>query len=173
MKVHCSYDALVNAEDIKPHPKNRNQHPLQQIRFIKKVLKKVGLRRALIVSSTSGYLAAGHGTLLALKELGVKKIPIVKQSFDSEFEEFNFMTADNETARHSYLDKNAFFEDLDAFQEEGLDFDMEDFGMVNFFNEDTEVENVEGQTEDSNEKEKGRAETKKIKCPSCGAEISL
>ena len=40
MKVQCAHGTMRKLEDLKPHPKNPNQHPERQIDLLAKIIKK-------------------------------------------------------------------------------------------------------------------------------------
>ena len=201
MKVYCKYDALVSAEKIKPNPRNANQHTPEQIEMLQRIVKKVGFRKPLIISNLSGYLAAGHGMLEALIGMDVKSIPVVYQDFKDEKEEFNFMTADNESQRHSWLDFDLFNKDIEELYGTDFEIDYADFGIAAFeTKEDIPVDNPQppentpaqsagqeqGQRQNPNLGQEGtptqeqtedsprsRYATKTINCPDCGAKIEI
>jgi hypothetical protein len=41
MQVHCLYDELAKIDQLKPHPKNRNTHPPDQIDRLAEILRYV------------------------------------------------------------------------------------------------------------------------------------
>lgn len=53
--VWCAFDELVPVPDLKPHPKNPNQHTEEQIRILAKIIKNSGWRESITVSKLSGY----------------------------------------------------------------------------------------------------------------------
>ena len=44
MNTHCKFDEMVSVSKLKPHPKNRNKHPEEQIERLSKILKYQGLQ---------------------------------------------------------------------------------------------------------------------------------
>lgn len=67
MEIRCLYDELVSVDALKPHPKNRNKHPTEQIERLAKIIAYQGVRAPIVVSKRSGYIVKGHGTLQAIK----------------------------------------------------------------------------------------------------------
>ena len=170
IKIHC-HGELVDISTIKVHPKNKNTHPEKQIKILCKVFKKVGIRRPLIVSENSGYLVAGHGVFAALQELNVNPIPVVFQKFVSEEEEYNFMIADNETARHSVFLLNDFLIDMENFGIDLESLDRENYGLENIQGPD--FPGQESESEEEEDKIPDRAKTKTFNCPNCGETIEV
>jgi hypothetical protein len=128
MKIDCAYDALVPIEKIVPNPRNNNRHSIEQIEELCKLIKAHGFRNALVVSNRSGFIVAGHGRLEAALKLGLTKLPIDYQDFESEAEEYQCLTADNEIARWSQLDKQSVHLAL----EEIPDLNLELLGIDKF-----------------------------------------
>ena len=95
MNIHCKYDELVSPKTLKLHPKNRNQHPKDQIDRLAKLIEYQGIRAPIVVSNLSGFIVKGHGTLMALQKLGLKEIPVVYQKFENEDQEYAFLQSDN------------------------------------------------------------------------------
>lgn len=119
----------IAVKDIKPHPKNRNQHSEEQIERLAKIIRYQNWRVPLIVSRQSTFLVAGHGRLLAAKKLGIEKVPVLVQDFIDEDQEAAFRVSDNEIARWAELDLSGLNEDIADFSP---DFDVDLFGIDGF-----------------------------------------
>jgi hypothetical protein len=146
---------LVDIEDIKPNEKNRNEHPEEQIDRLCELITYQGFRVPLIVSKLSGLLVCGHGRLLAAKKLGLKKVPVSYQDFESEEQEFAFMVSANAIASWANLDFKGINFDL---PELGPDFDLNMLAIKDFVLEPAELA------------EKSKKPT--TKCPNCGEIIN-
>lgn len=129
MKIHCSYDQIVKIEDLKPHPKNANQHSGKQISRFCKILEYQGIRRPVRVSKLSGYVTSGHGLIAALQELRVDSVPVNYQEYESEEQEFADIVADNAIASWSELDLSAINLEIPSM---GPDFDIDCLGLKDF-----------------------------------------
>lgn len=144
VSILCEYKELKNTQDLKPHPKNRNKHPEDQIDRLAAIIKYQGFRHPIIVSHLSGLIVAGHGRLEAAKKLGLEKVPVDYQEFKSEEQEYAFLQSDNAIALWAELDLagiNADIADL------GPDFDLDNLGIKDFvlepitkYDEETEDE---------------------------------
>jgi ParB/Sulfiredoxin domain len=93
--VRCSHTGTANPKELKPNPRNPKKHSKPKIKLYAKIIKEVGWRRAIVVSSRSGMIVHGHGAQLAAIELGCKTVPIDTQDFDSDQAEQAAMLADN------------------------------------------------------------------------------
>lgn len=143
VKADCSFDKLVDPDKLKPHPKNNNRHPVEQINLLAKNIEKFGFwRYPIVVSNQSGFIISGHGRLDVAKKLGLEKVPVNYQDFESDMHEYQQLTMDNEIARWSQLDRHMTHIELDEFPE----LTAEDLGIENWdFEPDVEV--IEGEDE--------------------------
>jgi len=112
MKIHCAHDKLVPIADLKPHPKNRNNHPDDQITRLAQILEYQGWRQPIKVSRLSGFITAGHGRLLAAQKLGLTEVPVNFQEYDSEAQEYADLVADNAIALWAEIDLSGIKDDI-------------------------------------------------------------
>ena len=140
---------LVDIESIVKNPKNANQHPPEQIKRLEKLIKFQGFRNPLIISNRTGFLVVGHGRLEAAKNLGMDKVPVIKQDFESEAQEYAYLVSDNEIARWASLDSDLVVDelknlDLDDIELLGIeDFEMPDVEVLDPQTDEDEVPEVE------------------------------
>lgn len=66
----------VAVEAITPDPRNARQHPARQVAQIAKSIESFGFNVPLLLDG-SGCLIAGHGRLLAAKQLGWREVPTI------------------------------------------------------------------------------------------------
>lgn len=102
--VHCSHDELVDITAIIPNPRNPNQHSNKQIELLAKIIKNQGWRAPITVSTRSGFIVRGHGRLLAAQLLRVSQVPVDRQDYATEAEEWADLIADNRIAELSQID---------------------------------------------------------------------
>ena len=129
MKVQCKYDELVNISDLRPHPKNPNKHPADQLKRLAQILDYQGWRYPVKVSKATGFVTSGHGRIEAAKENGWKQVPVNYQEYESAEQEYADLVADNSIASWSELDFssiNLVVPDL------GPDFDIDLLGIKDF-----------------------------------------
>ena len=165
MKIHCTYDGLVKIKDLKSHPKNRNNHPKEQIERLAKILEYQGWRYPVKVSKQSGFVTSGHGRIEAAQLNGWKEVPVSFQDYDDDTQEYADLTADNSIASWSELDLSSINLDIGEL---GPDFDIDLLGLKNFSicPEDSftppDIEDFE---------EEGRDKFKIYTCPHCDKEF--
>lgn len=132
MRIECAYNALVNLDELKPHPSNRNKHSPEQIKVLAKLIAKNGQRSPLVVSNQSTFITKGNGRYEAIKLLGWEKCAVDYQNYASELEELSDRIADNEIAKYSEFDELGFLDDLKEFNNDLSEIDFEEFGKINF-----------------------------------------
>lgn len=121
---------LVEIEKLVPNPKNNNRHPVEQLERLAKIIEFQGFRDPIIVSNRSGFIVCGHARLDVAKKIGMEKVPVVYQDFDSEAQEYAHLTADNEIARWAELDYQELYENLKEIELDDVDMlGIEDFKM--------------------------------------------
>ena len=121
IEVWCGFEQLVPIEDLKPNPRNPNTHPSRQIELLAKNIRYFGFRHPITVSKLSGYIVAGHGRLLAAKELGMQIVPVDYQDFANANDEMAVVVADNRLAELASIDLNSLEAIIDELKVEGFD----------------------------------------------------
>ena len=132
VEVWCQFEELVPTAELKPNPRNPNQHPDAQIELLAKNIRYLGWRHPIVISKRSGLIVAGHGRLMAAKRLGVALVPVDYQNFATEADEMAVLVADNRLAELSETDDDALKKllqeldgkidlDLTGFDEDSLD----------------------------------------------------
>lgn len=115
--VFCAHDAIVPLKDLRPNPKNPNQHPPEQIKLLSSIIRATGWRGPITVSKRSGYIVKGHGRMMAAELGDMAEAPVDYQDYASEAEELADLTADNRIAELATTDNKLLaevFADLDT-----------------------------------------------------------
>jgi DNA modification methylase len=127
ISVHCAYDELADITMLVPNPRNPNQHPKKQIELLAKIIQSQGWRAPITVSTRSGFVVRGHGRLLAAQLLGVEQVPVDKQDYATEAEEWADLIADNRIAELSQIDDELLASLLTEINTEGFDINLTGF----------------------------------------------
>ncbi|WP_145099251.1 ParB/Srx family N-terminal domain-containing protein [Sporomusa sp. KB1] len=169
--IHCAYDELVDITILVPNPRNPNQHPQKQIELLAKMIKNQGWRAPITVSNRSGFVVRGHGRLLAAQLLGVGRVPVDRQDYATEAEEWADLIADNRIAELSAIDPTMLTELLEELNVGAIDMDLTGFDeseldklMTRFSIPDKEFPEYDESVEKS---------VKKVVCPHCGEEFPV
>ena len=120
--VFCSYDKLLNINDIKLNPDNPNKHPENQLKMLGEVIKGNGWRQSVTISRLSHLVVKGHGRILAAKMLNLCEIPVEYQEYSNKDEEMADLLADNRIAELAEMDNDMLCSIINDMDEYLLDF---------------------------------------------------
>lgn len=130
MQIKSEKIELIDIDSVIPNPKNANRHSIEQLERLQKLIKYQGFRNPLIISKRTGFLVVGHGRLDAAKALGMKKVPVIKQDFESEAQEYAYLISDNEIARWAELDLHSVYTELETLDLPEIDLlGIDDFSL--------------------------------------------
>jgi hypothetical protein len=124
IKILCSHSQMVEVNCVRPNPANPNTHPRKQLQVLAQVIKANGFRNPIVVSNRSNLVIKGHARLAAAEILGMEKVPVDFQAYDSEAQEMEDMLADNQIAELAEMDEDLLkkaFKQLDSL---GGNFDL-------------------------------------------------
>ena len=127
--VHCAHDAVVDITELIPNPRNPNKHGDKQVALLAKIIRHQGWRAPIVVSNRSGFIVAGHGRLEAAKLLNVQTVPVNRQDFATEADEWAHVIADNRIAELAETD-DALLKELLAELDGKIDMDLSGFDAV-------------------------------------------
>ena len=125
----CSFDELVDAHKLTPHPQNPNKHPEKQIERLAKIIDYQGQRSPVVVCKDTGFIIVGHGRLEAMKKLGWEKVAVNFQNFKDDAQRYAHMVADNAVADWAELDIPKINEDVLGLE---VDLDTDLLGLEDF-----------------------------------------
>ncbi len=114
--------------ELMPDPKNARVHDQKQIHQIKLSIKTFGFNVPVLIDAT-GKLIAGHGRLLAARQLGLTEVPTILIDHLSEAQRRAFMIADNKLTENAEWDLQLLGEQLRDLSLLALDFDIEITGF--------------------------------------------
>jgi len=158
--VYCAFDELADVAALVPNPRNPNTHSNKQIELLAKIIKNQGWRAPITVSNRSGFIVRGHGRLLAAMKLGVNQVPVDRQDYASEAEEWADLIADNRIAELSEID-NSLLGSLLADIDSAFDIELTGFSVKEVDKIMAELESGEIIEDDFD----AAAEAAKIKTP--------
>lgn len=138
--IHCAYNKILPAKSIKPHPKNMNEHPPEQVERIADILfgpkdakgKRhggQGWRVPVTVSTRSGFSIRGHGRVLAAKLAG-ELVPVEYQHYASEAAEVADLLADKRASEGSVWNIALAELGLDEMAQAGMEIELAGFDIA-------------------------------------------
>ena len=122
---------MVSVDELIPHPKNMHTHPQEQIDRLCKIIEYQGFRTPLTVQKSTNLIVTGHGRLMAAKQLGMDKVPVSYQEFESEEQLYAHIVADNAIGKDTWasLDLSQINTDI---LELGPELDIDMLGLKDF-----------------------------------------
>ncbi len=111
-----------NIDRLRPYERNPRTHSPEQITKIAASLLEFGWTNPILVDGDAGIIA-GHGRLLAARELGMTTVPVIELTHLTEAQKRAYVIADNRLALDAGWDEDLLADELRAL--EGLDFNLE------------------------------------------------
>ena len=120
-----SYRAIA---DLKPNPHNPRIHSKKQIFQIARSIKEFGFTAPVLVDAKLNVIA-GHGRLLASKELGWQEVPTISLDHLSEGQKSAYLIADNKLTENAKWDEKLLAQQFQVLSELNLDFGIDITGF--------------------------------------------
>jgi DNA modification methylase len=114
--------------ELKPDPANPRLHSKKQIQQIAESIRVFGFNVPILVDR-DGNVIAGHGRLLACRELGRDEVPTLCLEHLNPAQARAFRIADNKLTENATWDDRLLAEQLRDLSLSGLDFDIEVTGF--------------------------------------------
>src|ERR1700738_4440835 len=115
-------------EELKPDPRNPRHHRRKQIKQLARSIETFGFTVPALVDREDNVIA-GHGRILACRDLGWCEIPTVWIEGLSEAKRRALMIADNRLAENAAWNERLLAEQLKDLSLAELDFNLEDIGF--------------------------------------------
>lgn len=95
---------IVKVSELKAHPRNYREHPSEQIAHLVSSITEHGFYRNVVIAD-DGTVLAGHGVLIAVKQMGMESIPVIRLPIGPEHPSaLKVLTGDNEIAHLVSID---------------------------------------------------------------------
>jgi ParB-like chromosome segregation protein Spo0J len=115
-------------EELTPDPRNPRDHSRKQIKQLTRSIETFGFTVPALIDR-EGNVIAGHGRILACRELGWSEIPTIVIDDLSEAKRRALMIADNRLAENAAWDERLLAEQLKDLSLAELDFSLEVIGF--------------------------------------------
>lgn len=122
---HQGEIAILRAETVplaslRPHPRNYQQHPADQVAHLVESLREHGLYRPIVIAR-DGTILAGHGIAKAASEVGLAEVAVVRLDLDpDDIRAIKLLTADNEISHLAERDDRLLSELLKQIKDEDI-----------------------------------------------------
>jgi DNA modification methylase len=114
--------------DLELDHRNPRAHSPRQVRQIARSIEAFGFNVPVLIDAKRKVIA-GHGRMMACKELGWTKVPTISLEHLSEAQARAFMIADNRLTENSVWDDRLLAEQLKELSVLALDFSLETTGF--------------------------------------------
>ena len=105
---------------LRPYPGNARTHSKRQLRQIADSIKRFGFTNPVLIGDT-GEIIAGHGRVLAARDLGMETVPTLRLSHLSAAERRAYVLADNKLALNAGWDMEILSIELQALVDLAFD----------------------------------------------------
>lgn len=151
----------VEIAALKPYERNAKKHSAEQIRKIGRSIQEMSFISPCLVDKDQNVIA-GHGRIMAAREIGLEKVPCVFVEGLTEEQRRAYIIADNRLSEFSDWDMEKVAEELRDLKVGDYNIGLLDFDIETI--EDIEI-NFEEAEDAEKEKEKHKAwNTRGVKC---------
>lgn len=119
--------AEVRVADLVPYDRNAKQHPPEQVEKLKASIAEFGFLSPLIIDKDNNIIA-GHGRVMAAKEMGIDKVPCVYVEGLTDEQRRAYILADNRLTEMGGWDMETVAAEL--FFLDDADFEVELTGFT-------------------------------------------
>lgn len=121
MNMHSPSIEMLPLAALRPYSGNARTHSKRQVTQIVDSIRRFGFTNPVLISD-DGEIIAGHGRVMAAKQLGMVTVPVVRLSHLSAEERRAYVLADNKLALNAGWDTEILAIELQALID--LDFDV-------------------------------------------------
>jgi ParB-like chromosome segregation protein Spo0J len=121
MNMHSPSIEMLSVTELRPYSGNARTHSKRQVGQIVDSIRRFGFTNPVLISDDCEIIA-GHGRVMAAKQLGLTTVPVVRLSHLSAEERRAYVLADNKLALNAGWDTEILAIELQALID--LDFDV-------------------------------------------------
>ena len=132
----------VPVENLIPYQANAKMHSKEQVEKLKNSIKTYGFLSPCLIDKSLN-LIAGHGRLMAAKELGMTEVPCVCIEDLTEEERRAYIIADNRLTELGEWDRAILSAELAALRDEGFNIEMTGFTIDDILIEEIDFSDID------------------------------
>lgn len=151
---------MIPIGELKPWPGNPRAHGEESVTAVIKSIKAFGFTNPVLAQRGTMRVLAGHGRLLAARQLGIENVPVIFLDFD-ERKSSAYTVADNRIAELSDWD-------LTKLKECMVEIDDGEFDVTVTGFEKSDLRRMFAGPSEEDENTDDEAPAKTVKCPKCG-----
>lgn len=111
-------------DELKPYENNTKIHTPEQVKQIKNSIRDFGMNDPIAIWSKENVIVEGHGRLMACKELGLKKVPVIRLDELTDDQRKAYTIAHNQLTMSTGFDLDKLAEELKT-----IDLNLGDYGI--------------------------------------------
>ena len=120
---------MLAVSSLRPYSRNARQHSKKQVRQIANSIQRFGFTNPVLISDQDEIIA-GHGRVMAAKELGLVSVPAVRLSHLTAEERRAYVLADNKLALNAGWDIEILAIELQALVDVEFDVTLTGFSLA-------------------------------------------
>jgi DNA modification methylase len=110
-------------DKLRAYDRNARTHPAEQVAQIAASIREFGFVNPVLVDSSGGIIA-GHGRLLAARQLGLAEVPVVVLDHLSDIQRRAYIIADNKLAMNAGWNLELLAQEVRELELEAFDLDL-------------------------------------------------
>jgi hypothetical protein len=114
-------------EALIPYARNSRTHSPEQVAQLAASIREFGWTNPVLIDEV-GSVIAGHGRLMAARQLGIVQAPCIVLAHLTEHQRRAYVIADNKLALNAGWDEEMLKVELEALTAEGIDLGLTGFG---------------------------------------------
>lgn len=153
-----------------PYERNARTHSPEQVAQIVASIREFGFTAPILVDGQNGILA-GHGRLMAAKELGLQSVPVVVLDHLTAEQRRAYVLADNKLALNAGWDEDLLASELRQLSAGGFDLELVGWSAGELSELLAEPDFPPGTEEDQGQLDQTQPKEVDCVCPECGHEF--
>lgn len=132
----------VTLAKLTPYVNNAKKHPKEQVDLIERSIKEYGFLNPCLIDRDYNVIA-GHGRILAAKQMGMDKIPCLFVEGLTEAQYKAYVLADNKLTEMGEWDMDLVLSELQDLEDMDFDISLTKFDMPDDIADPIEAEEVD------------------------------
>jgi ParB-like chromosome segregation protein Spo0J len=120
---------VIETHKLVPYAKNSRTHSKEQITQIATSIEEFGFTNPVLIGESEDIIA-GHGRVMAAKELELNKVPCIRLKHLTEEQKKAYVIADNKLALNAGWDENLLKQEIESLQESDYDISLTGFSEM-------------------------------------------
>ena len=158
---------MVKTEELIPYENNPRTHSDEQVAKLIRSIREFGFTNPILTDGDAGVIA-GHGRLLAARQLGLETVPTIELKHLTDAQRKAYVIADNKLALDAGWDMDLLRIEMGSLKE--LEFDLDLTGFDPMEADKLFASDPDGDDEPEGAPAEGTLEGK-VRCPGCGYEF--